>query len=111
MAATGLRFKTESRGDMLFDLGKLVPWMDKEQMAQSGGEDWARVLTEAQIRASLSVFFLSNAYCGSDECLKELQFADVEKFERILVFLEWFVDDEETYRTRRKRSRSYAMQR
>eukprot|EP01043_Picozoa_sp_COSAG02_P085458 COSAG02_NODE_23099_length_730_cov_1.077655_1_plen_207_part_10 len=66
-------------------------------MAQSGGEDWARVLTEAQIRATLSIFFLSNAYCGSDECLKELQFADVEKFERIPVFLEWFVDDEETY--------------
>lgn len=78
--------------------GALVPWMDKEQMAQSGGEDWARVLTQAQIRARLSVFFLSNAYCGSDECLKELQFADVKKFERIPVFLERFVDDEEAYR-------------
>eukprot|EP01046_Picozoa_sp_COSAG06_P004191 COSAG06_NODE_173_length_21283_cov_14.116220_3_plen_2197_part_00 len=77
----------------------LVPWMDKEQMAESGGTDWNFVLAEAQIRAALSVFFLSNAYCGSEECLKELQYADLKKFERVPVFLEWFVNDEETFTT------------
>ena len=64
-------------------LGILVPWLDKEQMAQSGGSDWSRILASVQTRAALSVFFLSNAYCGSEECLKELQYADMKKHARV----------------------------
>eukprot|EP01047_Picozoa_sp_COSAG01_P139343 COSAG01_NODE_70124_length_259_cov_0.975000_1_plen_86_part_11 len=71
--------------------------MDTEQMAESGGSDWSQKLTEAQLRAVLSVFFLSNAYCGSDECLKELQYADMKKFVRVPVFLEKFANDEAAF--------------
>ena len=74
--------------------GKLVPWMDKEQMAESPGADWNRKLAEAQIRAALSVFFVSNEYCGSEECLKELEYADMRNFNRVPVFLEWFADEQ-----------------
>ena len=62
--------------------------MDKEQMAESGGDDWSRILAKAQTRAFYSVFFLSNAYCGSEECLKELQYSDIKKFDRVPCFLE-----------------------
>lgn len=42
----------------------------------------------------MNLFFLSNAYCGSDECMKELEFADMKKFPRCPVFLERFAVDE-----------------
>ena len=77
--------------------GLVVPWMDKEQMAESGGADWSRILAEAQTRAFFSVFFLSNAYCGSEECLKELQYSDMKKFDRVPCFLEAFADDEDDF--------------
>ena len=32
--------------------------------AESGGTTWGSKLAEAQTRAMLSLFFLSNAYCG-----------------------------------------------
>jgi len=77
--------------------GLVVPWMDKEQMAESGGADWSRILAEAQTRAFFSVFFLSNAYCGSEECLKELQYSDMKKFARVPCFLEAFANDEDDF--------------
>ena len=67
---------------------RAVLWLDKEQMGESGGEDWARILTLAQKRAALSIFLLSNAYVGSAECMKELQYADMMKFKLVPVFLQ-----------------------
>jgi hypothetical protein len=52
-----------------------------------------------QMRAFLSIFFLSNAYCGSQECLKELQYADIEKYARVPVFLEAFAADQAEFET------------
>ena len=52
----------------------------------------------AKGKHEISVFFLSNAYCGSEECLKELEYADMKRFTRIPVFMESFVDNAETYR-------------
>jgi hypothetical protein len=80
--------------------GLVVPWMDKEQMAESGGDDWSRILAKAQTRAFYSVFFLSNAYCGSEECLKELQYSDMKKFDRVPCFLEAFANDEDDFATK-----------
>ena len=78
--------------------GDVVLWLDKEQMARSGGADWSRILADVQNRAMATLFFLSNAYCGSEECLKELQYADMKKFKhRVPIFLEPFVNDEETF--------------
>ena len=70
--------------------GVVVPWLDKEQMADCGGADWELTLTEVQSKAFLSVFFLSNAYCGSKECRKELQYASHKGLLMLPVFLESF---------------------
>eukprot|EP01048_Picozoa_sp_COSAG05_P002469 COSAG05_NODE_102_length_19076_cov_21.766612_1_plen_1053_part_10 len=75
----------------------IVLWMDKEQMGQEGGGDWSRILARAQKRSFVNLFFLSNAYSGSDECLKELQFADMKKMPRIPIFLEPYIQDEEQF--------------
>lgn len=74
--------------------GVVVPWLDKEQMADRGGVDWELTLTEVQSNAFLSVFFLSNAYCGSKECRKELQYASHKDLLRLPVFLERFAADQ-----------------
>ena len=69
-------------------------------MERSGGADWSQMLARAQKHSLMNAFFLSNAYCGSDECLKELQYADMKKFERVPVFLEPFANDEEAFAKR-----------
>lgn len=53
--------------------GRVTLWLDKEQMLSAPGENWASVLAQAQKLAVLNCFFLSNAFAGSDECMKELQ--------------------------------------
>lgn len=36
-------------------------WLDKEQMADSGGSDWVQILTKAQKKTAANWFFLGNA--------------------------------------------------
>ena len=46
-------------------------WVDKEQMADAGGDDWVQILTKAQKHCCANWFFIGNAFCGSSECMKE----------------------------------------
>ena len=46
-------------------------WVDKEQMADAGGDDWGQILTKAQKHCCANWFFIGNAFCGSSECMKE----------------------------------------
>ena len=62
--------------------------LGEEQMAESGGENWSEILAMAQSSSLANVFFLGNAYCGSRECRKEIQFADMKRFKMIPVFIE-----------------------
>ena len=72
-------------------------WVDKEQMADAGGDDWVQILTKAQKRATANWFFLGNAYCGSAECMKEFLYADQKRFNLVPVFIERFAEDEEEF--------------
>jgi len=72
-------------------------WTDKEQMAESGGDNWSEILALAQARSLINVFFLGNAYCGSRECRKEIQFADMKRFRMVPVFLEGFANDQDDF--------------
>ena len=58
----------------------VVLWLDKEQMSESGGDDWGTILTQAQKVATLAVFMLGNGYVSSAECVKEFKFGDMKKF-------------------------------
>lgn len=69
---------------------RVIPWLDKQQMGDMGGQSWIATLAQVQTKAMLSVFCLSNAFCGSDECILELNYAGMEKRLRIPVFLEPF---------------------
>ena len=69
-------------------------WTDKEQMAESGGDDWSLILTKAQIRSLLSVYLLGNAYIGSAECTKEFQFGDMKGITFIPIYLERLAQSE-----------------
>ena len=87
-------------------------WTDKEQMAESGGDDWSLILTKAQIRSLLSVYLLGNAYIGSAECTKEFQFGDMKGITFIPIFLERLAQSEAEFeagkpRWRPDRSRSF----
>jgi hypothetical protein len=72
----------------------VVLWLDKEQMSESGGDDWGTILTQAQKVATLAVFMLGNGYVSSAECVKEFKFGDMKKFKFVPVFLEYFSDSE-----------------
>eukprot|EP01043_Picozoa_sp_COSAG02_P039623 COSAG02_NODE_3143_length_7292_cov_20.803698_9_plen_768_part_01 len=65
-------------------------WFDKEGIF--GAESWPEVLAEAQHNALATISFLSNAYLGSNECIKEMQFAEGERKPLIPFFLESFVN-------------------
>jgi hypothetical protein len=80
---------------------KILLWFDKEEMQSMGGAGWADELADAQADALATVCFLSNAYLGSGECMKELTFADelVKEENKCLipVFLESFVNCSEDF--------------
>ena len=40
---------------------KAMLWIDKEQMKEAGGSNWAAILARVQKYAMMNVFFLSNA--------------------------------------------------
>ena len=78
----------------------VVLWLDKEQMEEAGGADWRLILTQAQKKANLSIYFLGNAYAGSDECLQEFQWAVMEKLKFVPVLLETWVASEADFVTK-----------
>lgn len=76
-------------------------WIDKEQMAEAGGDDWVQLLTKAQKHCCANWFFLGNAFCGSSECMKEFLYADQKRFNLVPVFIEPFCDAEEDYEAKK----------
>ena len=76
-------------------------WVDKEQMADAGGQDWVQMLTKAQKHAAANWFMLGNAYIGSSECMKEFLYADAQKFNFIPVFIESFARDAEEFESKK----------
>eukprot|EP01051_Picozoa_sp_SAG22_P001216 SAG22_NODE_45_length_24718_cov_12.462448_19_plen_820_part_01 len=81
---------------------KVCLWLDKEQMQESGGNDWNLILTKAQLRSLLSVYMLGNAYIGSAECMKEFQFGDMKQKTFIPIFLERFCQSEEEFEAQKQ---------
>ncbi len=70
-------------------------WFDKEGIF--GAENWPEVLADAQVNALATISFLSNAYLGSNECIKEMQFAEGERKPLIPFFLEPFVNSRQDF--------------
>jgi hypothetical protein len=50
-------------------------WLDTEQLAEVPGSNWSAMLARVQKQSMMNCFFLCNAFCGSDECMKELECA------------------------------------
>ena len=80
---------------------QLTLWFDKEAMSTMGGAAWPEVLAAKQHEAVATICFLGNAYLGSSECVRELQFADTLLRENqkplIPFFLESFVNSQEDF--------------
>ena len=62
-------------------------WVDKDQMSMYPGASWATMITKAQHDALSNFFFLSNAFCGSEECMQELEYV-ITSFS-LLLFMSW----------------------
>ena len=59
-----------ARTDATYEL-----WTDKEQLAESAGGDWQEPIIRAMLKGVATLFFLGNAFRGSDPCVGELRFA------------------------------------
>eukprot|EP01044_Picomonas_judraskeda_P014972 COSAG03_NODE_2449_length_2748_cov_14.372971_3_plen_246_part_00 len=79
------------------DSQRVELWLDNEQLADKGGEGWQRPITRAMRHGVATIFFLGNAFCGSEPCVKELQHAEAKGFRKIPVFLEWASLKEEEF--------------
>ena len=79
------------------DSRRVELWLDKEQLSQSGGDDWTEPILRAMRDGVVTVFCLGNAFCGSKECRTEVQYAVRKGFAAIPVFLEWPCKDESAF--------------
>ena len=71
------------------DSRRVELWIDNEQLANRPGDSWGIPILRAMRYGLATVFFVGNAFCGSDNCTDEVQHATMMGFKKIPVFLEW----------------------
>jgi hypothetical protein len=65
--------------------------------SQRGGQDWNEPILRSMRQGVATIFFLGNAFCGSANCVREVNFAVRNGFVTIPVFLEWLSRDEDGF--------------
>eukprot|EP01048_Picozoa_sp_COSAG05_P010357 COSAG05_NODE_906_length_6646_cov_15.962426_2_plen_446_part_00 len=80
------------------DSRRVELWLDKEQLAERGGSDWNEPILRAMREGIATVFCVGNAFCGSNNCVKEVSFAAHKRFAPLLpVFIERLCNDEAAF--------------
>ncbi|KAK3235747.1 hypothetical protein CYMTET_54068 [Cymbomonas tetramitiformis] len=95
-----LRFDRKADGEPMcraVHSGAYELWIDKEQMEKAAGEKWEEILREAQKKCALTLVFLGNAYCASEQCTLELEFSLFKNRKVVPVFLERFAQSAEEF--------------
>jgi hypothetical protein len=92
--ASGLPFSRHCH----MDSRRVELWTDSEQLAEQGGQDWNEPILRAMREGVSTIFFVGNAFAGSTNCVREVNWA-VRKFKHkaLPVFLEWFCDDQASF--------------
>ena len=57
------------------DSRRVELWLDKEQLAERGGNDWNEPILRSMREGVATVFCLGNAFCGSANCVREVKWA------------------------------------
>ena len=92
LAAASPQCEAES---LFIEVNSVELWLDKERI--KAGDDWSRELATTQRHAMRTLIFLSNAYCGSANCVEELEFASRENLNRTPIYLETLAEDEQDF--------------
>jgi hypothetical protein len=69
--ASGLPFSRHCH----MDSRRVELWTDSEQLAEQGGQDWNEPILRAMREGVSTVFFVGNAFAGSTNCVREVNWA------------------------------------